>query len=117
MKLSCVKAKSITNMYKIISGKALCYFRHDTDNEYLLGSLNEGSCFGEYSVLTGKPGIYTVTAFTDMLIMKITKEDFDTFISINPKNAVDIMHNMAKMLNVMALNTGLILNKVFRKHV
>ena len=99
------------SMYKIISGKALCYFKHDTDNEYLLASLKEGNCFGEYSLLTGKPGIYTVTAFTDMLIMKITKEDFDSFISINPKNAIDIMHNMAGMLNVMAVNIGLILNE------
>ena len=99
------------DMYKIISGKALCYFKHDTEDEYLLASLKEGSCFGEYSMLTGKPGIYTVTAFTDMLIMKITKEDFDTFITMNIKNAVDIMHNMAKMLNVMAVNIDMILSE------
>ena len=98
-------------MYKIISGKALCYFKYNTDNEYLLASLKEGSCFGEYSLLTDKPGIYTVTAFTDMLIMKITKEDFDTFVSMNAKNAIDIMQNMARMLSVMALNIDLILNE------
>ena len=98
-------------MYKIISGKALCYFKYGTDNEYLLSSLKEGSCFGEYSLLTDKPGIYTVTAFTDMLIMKITKEDFDTFVSMNAKNAIDIVQNMAKMLNVMAVNINMILNE------
>ena len=105
------KGEINNDMYKIISGKALCYFKHDTEDEYLLASLKEGTCFGEYSLLTGKPGIYTVTAFTDMLIMKITKEDFDTFIAMNAKNAIDIMHNMARMLNVMALNIDLVRNE------
>ena len=66
--------------------------------------MSDGECFGEYSALTGNPGIYTVVAFTDMIVIKITKEDLITFVEMNAKNALDIMENTAKMLNVMAIN-------------
>ena len=98
-------------MYKIISGHAVCYFKYGTDDEYVLASMKDGSCFGEYSLLTGKPGIYTVVAFTDMLIMKITQEDFSTFVEMNAKNAVDIMRSMAKIINVLAMNIDMVLNE------
>ena len=119
MKMQKVSAETIIlregevneEMYKIISGRAICYFKYGTDDEYVLASLKEGSCFGEYSLLTGKPGIYTVVAFTDMLVMKITKEDFGTFVEMNAQNSVSIMQNMAKMLNVMAVNIDMIRNE------
>ncbi len=91
-------------MYKIITGSAVCWFNYGTDDEYVLASMAEGECFGEYSVLTGNPSIYTVVAFSDMLVMKISKEDLITFVEMNTKNAIDIMENSAKMLNVMAMN-------------
>lgn len=93
-----------TVMYKIITGSAVCWFKYGTDDEYVLASMAEGECFGEYSVLTGNPSIYTVVAFSDMLLMKINKEDLITFVEMNTKNAIDIMENSAKMLNVMAMN-------------
>ena len=93
-----------SDMYKIISGRALCFMNYGTDGEYLLGSLKEGKTFGEYSLLTGKPGIYTVTAYTDMLLMRIGRGDFTRFIGINAGNSVNIMQNMATMMNVMKVN-------------
>ena len=91
-------------IYKIITGSAVCWFQYGTDNEYVLASMADGDCFGEYSVLTGNPSIYTVVAFTDMLVMKITKEDLITFVEMNAKNAIDIMGNTARMMNIMAMN-------------
>ena len=91
-------------MYKIISGRAICYLNHGTDDEYILGSLKEGKTFGEYSLLTGKPGIYTVTAYTDMLLMRIERGEFMKFIEVNAMNSVEIMQNMASMMNVMKVN-------------
>lgn len=93
-----------TAIYKIITGSAVCWFKYGTDDEYVLSSMADGECFGEYSVLTGEPSIYTVVAFSDMLVMKITKEDLITFVEMNAKNAIDIMSNTAKMMNVMAMN-------------
>ena len=95
-------------IYKIITGSAVCWFKYGTDDEYVLGSMSDGECFGEYSVLTGEPSIYTVVAFTDMLVMKITRDDLVSFVEMNAKNAIDIMGNTAKMLNVMAMNIDMI---------
>ena len=91
-------------IYKIITGSAVCWFKYGTDDEYVIASLADGNCFGEYSVLTGNPSVYTVVAFSDMLVMKITKDDLITFVEMNTKNAIDIMENMARMLNVMVMN-------------
>ena len=98
-------------IYKIITGSAVCWFKYGTDDEYVLASIADGNCFGEYSVLTGNPSIYTVVAFSDLLVMKITKEDLITFVEMNTKNAIDIMENMARMLNVMAMNIEMIRNE------
>ena len=96
------------DMYKIVSGRAICTINNGTDNEYLLGSLNEGKTFGEYSLLTGKPGIYTVTSFTDMLLLRISRGDFMSFIGMNAENSVNIMRNMAAMMNVMKVNIDML---------
>ncbi len=99
-------------MYKIVSGRAICYLNYGTDDEYILGSLKEGKTFGEYSLLTGKPGIYTVTAYTDMLLMRISRGEFMKFLEVNAKNSVEIMQNMAAMMNVMKVNIDMVNNEL-----
>ncbi|MBQ3401835.1 MAG: cyclic nucleotide-binding domain-containing protein [Synergistaceae bacterium] len=98
-------------IYKIITGCAVCWFKYGTENEYVLASMSDGECFGEYSVLTGNPSIYTVVAFTDMLVMKITRDDLAAFIEADAKNATEIMGNMARMMSVMAMNIDMVLNE------
>ena len=105
------EGKVNNEMYKIISGRAVCYFKYGTDDEYVLASLKDGSCFGELSLLTGEPSVYTVVAFTDMLIMKITADDFPTFVEMNAKNSVEIMRSMAKIINVLAMNIDMVLSE------
>ena len=95
-------------MYKIISGRAVCTINNGAENEYILGSFNEGKTFGEYSLLTGKPGIYTVIAFTDTLLLRISRGDFMSFIQMNAENSVNIMRNMAAMMNVMKVNIDML---------
>ena len=95
-------------MYKIISGRAICNINYGTEDEYLLGSLNEGKTFGEYSLLTDNPGIYTVTAYSDMLLLRISRSDFESFIQMNAANSVNIMRNMAVMMNTMKANINML---------
>ena len=89
------------DIYKIISGRAVCYVNYGKPDEYILGSLKEGKTFGEYSVLTGEAGIYTVVAFSDMLLLRISRSEFENFITLNAGNSTEIMKNMAGMLKVM----------------
>ncbi len=95
-------------MYKIISGRAICSINHETDEEYLLGSLNEGKTFGEYSLLTDSPEIYTVTAYSDMLLLRISRSEFEDFIQMNAGNSVNIMRNMAVMMNMLKVNIDML---------
>lgn len=96
------------DMYKIISGRAICNINNGTDSEYLLGSLSEGKTFGEYSLLTDNPGIYTVTAYSDMLLLRISRSDFEDFIQMNAANSVNIMRNMAAMIKVLKVNIDML---------
>ena len=97
-----------SDMYKIIAGRAVCYLNYGTDDEYLLGTLKEGQCFGEYSLLTGKPEVCTVAAYSDMLIMRITKNEFAGFIGMNADNAVGLLQSMARMISVLKVNIDML---------
>ena len=96
------------DMYKIISGRAICNINNGMDDEYMIGSLSEGKTFGEYSILTDNPGIYTVTSYSDMLLLRISRSDFEDFIQMNAANSVNIMRNMAAMLNTMRVNINML---------
>ena len=82
-------------MYKIVSGRAALYLQYGTENEYLIGVLSDGKWFGEISVLTGKPSPYSVVAISDIMVMRIGADRFESFISQNPRNTAEIMKNMA----------------------
>ena len=101
-------------MYKIISGKAVCYVKYGTENEYVIGTLKEGRTFGEYSLLTGRPGIYTVAAFTDILVLRIGSDEFSKFIEMNASNAVEIMKNLAEMINIFRVNVDMLHSEVMQ---
>ena len=96
------------DMYKIISGHAVYYFNYGTDKELVIGGLKDGNTFGEYSLLTGQPGIYTVVAFSELLVLRISRTELERFITINASNFTEIMHNMAKMLNVMKVGMDML---------
>ena len=92
-------------MFKILSGKAALYLHYGEENEYLIGALSAGKCFGEVSLLAGKPSPYTVVALGEVMALRVTAEQFEGFVHDNTKNAVDIMKNMA--LRIVMLNTNL----------
>ena len=96
------------SMYKIICGRAVCYANYGKDDEIVIGSLKEGQTFGEYSLLTGEASIYTVAAFTDMLILSVDAEGFVDFIGANSDNSIGIMKNLAGMLKVMRANMNML---------
>lgn len=91
-------------LYKIISGSAALYLGYGTPEEYLVGVLAAQRCFGELSILCGKPSPYTVVALGDVLVLRVTQQNFDEFIKHNPKNAIDIMTNLAKIVDTLSLN-------------
>ena len=70
-------------MYKIISGSVAVYIRYGEKEEHLIGIYSKSKCFGETNVLSGQPSIYTVVAYGDVLLMRITKDSLEEFIRKN----------------------------------
>ena len=99
-------------MYKIVSGKVAVYIKYGEKNEYLLGILSEQQCFGELGILCHQPSIYTVVAVYDVLVMRISANDFDSFLLNNNKNAVDIIRNLSWCVTNLKGNLDLVLEEL-----
>lgn len=91
------------DMYKIVRGKAEMYVGYGTDHETLIGLIGENTCFGEFGLLLERPAIYTVIAYSDLLLLRITQGELGDFVEQNHKNIIEIMRNMAQ--TIMKLNT------------
>lgn len=97
-----------TQMYKIVDGQAEVYLNYGTESEYLLGIVSKGRCIGDVSLLSGKPEVYTVIAYSDVLALSITHDHLQDFVSENHKDIMDIMENMANMICLMKTNMDML---------
>ena len=98
------------DMYKIVSGHAEVYMGYGTDNETLIGIIGPQACFGEFGMLLEKPAIYTVIAYSEVLLMRITKGEMGDFVQQNHKSIIDIMENMAHTMLKMRTQIDLLIN-------
>ena len=98
------------DMYKIVSGHAEVYMGYGTDNETLIGIIGPQACFGEFGMLLEKPAIYTVIAYSEVLLMRITKGEMGDFVQQNHKNVIDIMQNMARTMMTMRTQIDLLID-------
>ena len=101
-----------TEMYKIVSGKAVVYINYGKEDEYLLGALSEQQCFGETTILCKKPSSYTVVAFSDMLLMRITEDEFADFIMNNSRNALELIRNLARQVTNLRCNLDMVMQEI-----
>ncbi len=103
-------------LYKILKGHAELYVGgYGTPTETILGIIGEQAIFGEFGLLLKKPSIYTVVAFSDILALRVTEEDFGDFVLENCKNAIDIMRNMARFVYSMKFQLDQVLEALEQK--
>lgn len=98
-------------LYKVLSGSFACYMNYGTENEFLIGVLSKGKCFGEIGFLAEEPSPYTYVANEESLVLDIAKKDFQSFVSNNPKNAIDIMMSMSKQVNLLQRHLTMLLDE------
>ena len=101
-------------LYKILSGSVIVYIHYGKKDEHIVGILSKSRCFGDLSMFTGQPNLYTVVAYDEALIMRISWDYLEDFIRNNPKNAVDMMQNMSKSMTLMYKNLDLLMEEVYR---
>ena len=70
-----------------------------------LARLAAGESFGETALLTGEPRTATVTALTDVALLKIGKEHFDELLDESPRlrQAVETLNSRRLLQNIAAL--------------
>ena len=87
------------DMYKIVSGNVELYTGYGTEQETILGIKSKDDYFGEMGLFSGgKPAIYTVVAYSDLLLMRITDADVQDFIMNNHVDVLNIMKHMANSM-------------------
>lgn len=102
-------------MYKVLSGSVAVYVRYGEKDEHLIGIYSKHRCFGEMNVLSEELCTYTVVAYDEVLLMRITRDYLEEFIQMNPKNVLDIMKSMGQSMIVMQKNIDLLLDDINAK--
>jgi len=94
-------------LYLIVAGQVAISANHQTDDAEpaLLARLAEGQSFGEMALLTGEPRTATVTALTEVELLKIAREHFDELLDCSPRlrQAVEALNSRRILQNVAAL--------------
>ena len=94
-------------LYLIVAGQVAISANHPTDNAEpaLLARLAEGQSFGEMALLTGEPRTATVTALTEVELLKIAREHFDELLDCSPRlrQAVEALNSQRILQNVATL--------------
>ena len=106
-----------SEMYKIVQGHAEVYAGYGTKQETLIGIIGPQACFGEYGLLLDKPSIYTVKAYSDVYALRINENELGGFVQENHKNIIDIMRNMAAMMQTMRAQMDLLLKDIEKGQV
>jgi CRP-like cAMP-binding protein len=72
-----------------------------------LNALNEGDCFGEYSLIDQQPASASVIATQSGELIKITKPAFDAVLQANDRIAKTVYYNVLRILigRLRKLNT------------
>ena len=113
------EGETTPEMYQIIKGHAELYTGYGTKEEVLLGIIGQQACFGEFGLLLGKPSVYTVIAYSDLVVLRIGEGSLGTFIRDNQRKVAEIMRNMANTMLVMQQHISLLsteLEKAQKEH-
>jgi CRP-like cAMP-binding protein len=94
-----VEAGQKSNMlFVILSGTANVVVNNSTGKELVLASLGVGDCIGEMSLLDNQPHSATVVAASQVDVLVLTREGFNSCILHNVHMAVAVMRGLVTRL-------------------
>ena len=96
------------DIYRVVKGSVELYSGYGTSDETILGILSDGSYFGEVGMLTEKPSIYTVVAYSNLELQRVPADDIAGYFQENIDDAILIMKNMARTMYNLKANIGLL---------
>lgn len=99
-------------MFKIIKGNVEVHVGYGTEQDTIIGIMRTHDCFGEMGLLLHKPSVYTVIAYSEVVLLRITEGEMCDFVQTNHKNIIDIMKNMANTISLMRLQMNLVIKEI-----
>ena len=60
-------------------------------------------------MLTGRPQVYTAVALNDVLLMRVSEEQMESFLSENRGNTLGIMKSMARIIVTQSLDISMLM--------
>ncbi|MBQ3497449.1 MAG: DUF2225 domain-containing protein [Oscillospiraceae bacterium] len=99
-------------LYKVLSGSVGLFLNYGQVDEYLVGIMSAPDCFGEMTVLAGRPSPYTVVALKETSLLRVPESDFERFVRDNYQNAILIMRTMARNLAMVNMNMELLIDEL-----
>src|SRR5262245_23264320 len=90
------------SLYVIRRGEVEIFFKDDTGSRILLETGNEGSLFGELSLLDGGPRTATAVVTADLEALRLDRPDLDAFLRKHPAAALDLLGAMGRRLRLTA---------------
>ena len=103
-------------MFKILSGHVEVYLAYGTKSETLLGILGKGECFGEFGLLLQEKSPYTIKAYSELILYRVTEDKIDEFISENHVNILQMMKSMAGTMILMQSHINQLTQELNEKH-
>jgi len=85
-------------MYLIEGGRVRIHVTDADGHDMTLAELGDGDFFGEMAILDGKPRSAHATVIEDADLGTISREDFLTFVSVNPEVALRMLSAIADRL-------------------
>lgn len=98
----CREGEEGQSMFVLLRGMVTVVIGSFSDNPQGVDQLEEGSFFGEMSLLEGKPRSATVMARTeDVLVLEVSEEDFFVLLKTATSLAFRLMTNLKGRLDAM----------------
>lgn len=94
-------------MYLVLNGYALVIAKDEiTGEDRTVGIVTPGQSFGELGLLVQQPRLATVSAGTDLKVLKITPDNLDALESAQPEVASLMYKQLARTLATQLIATG-----------
>ncbi|MBC7912318.1 MAG: peptidase domain-containing ABC transporter [Pyrinomonadaceae bacterium] len=95
--------------YVIYAGRARVIAINGTGEEVTVGTLARGNSFGEQGLLARRPRRFTVRAASDLALLRLKKEDFESLLGAHP----DLQEYFDKYISEISIRNFLKLCTVF----
>lgn len=98
--------------FQILEGTVKMSYTNEDGKDLTVGIFNEGNSFGEPPLFIGQPYPATAIAQTDCVILKLSKNNFFSFLEENPEMQFKILKLFAwKIYNKIVFSKNIVNNK------